>query len=368
MKTKFQNILNQFENSIQKNANYKSIINLFRKLQIPPKPTAQELTSLYQLMYKLLDYGENKNIHPFFSYTCKEHIRECAIEKFERTLYNDTLRNGLIIPWNKNQAEINLKPLFDFYNYRITKGYNSIHIEWKVLTKGYPVFKKIFRNWIKELEIKGFKQEGYSEGFELAIKLDRLAEKQDYGKHKFSWQYCKKKFLPLLDKKHILVRAGAAKNLGYFYRYISENEIKKAPSLPEMLEIIKQKEIKNAGVTGPFLNGLSYYGISALHDNETLEKENFDVASWVLEILRKSKIEPYFPNAQPLWFYAHEYFCYRPEAVEELMEMGREELAIESATDHPGKVEGMKPVLLKLTKSKNKNCSRWAKFHLKKYY
>ena len=367
MKTKFQKTLNRLEKSIQKNADYQTIINLFRKLQIPPKPTARELTNLYQLMYKLLDYGEDKNVNPNFSYTCKEHIRACALEMVERTLYNDTLRSGLVIPWNENQAEMNLKPLFDFYNYWITKGSDFIHTEWKVLTKGYPVFKNIFRNWMKELEVKEFKQEGYLEGFELAVKLDELIEKQGYGKENFSWQYCKINFLPLLDKKHIMVRAGAARNLGRFYYYSSEDEIKKAPSLPEILEILKQKEIENAGVVGPFIDGLDYCGISTLLA-ETIKKENFDLTNWILDVLKKSKTEPYFPNAQPLWFYAHEYFCYIPEAVEELIKMGREELAIYSATDHPGKIEGMEPVLLKLTKSKNEDWSNWAKSHLKEYY
>ena len=186
------------------------------------------------------------------------------------------------------------------------------------------------------------------------------------------WNYCFRNLVPLLDHQNYLKRAEGAKKLGQYYCNLS-GSLRNAPPLVDSLNLIAEKEVVQRGVAGAFVNGLdkSCLGLGCLHADykNDLEKYKFDPRVWVLDILRHSKGEElYTPNAQSFDFYVHEYFDSNPEAINELIDMGREELALDAATEPDTKVPNMQVVLKRLVKSKNNFVAESAKEYLKRIY
>lgn len=232
---------------------------------------------------------------------------------------------------------------------------------WNYLEKNYP------NRWIADIWID-WKMMKFAPPSTRSLyeKIDKQITNYDEDID-WNWAKVQQEILPLFDNPHAIIRAGAAKITGLLFS--EQTLIDDIPNLIEFLDYIKDKECSHGGILGPFIQGLdSIMGLYSLTDIPEIPKANIHLREWILNILEKSKPEPLYPNAQSLAFYVHEYFEEDPEAVKRLLAMGREELAVETATNVYGKVEGMEPVLKQLTKLKNMHLSKWAYEHLKKYY
>lgn len=357
--SKLKEILQQFEKALKSKASYETLLNTFRKIKSPTIIDQENLPIFFQIIYQLLDYQESEELYP--GYTKGAHIRACAFSEIQATLLQ---KSSLHVNWNIQTANQYLQPFFQYLN----KFEPNYYLEWKVFTKGNPVIKEVFENWLKTMPNQKKRPKDYLEGLKKALELEILGEKIKNAE--IAWADLKDFLISSLDYPHFMVRAGAAKCLSKFYsdnlKYYPEGLL---PFL-DMLELIKQTEIKNSGVVGPFIDGYDddCAGISSLKQNEEVINSNFNVTAWILNILENSQAEPGTPNAQPLDFYAHEYFEADPESLKKLIQMNREQLACESATNLNSRIEGMQIVLQKLANSQNQYIASNAKRHLQAYY
>jgi len=165
------------------------------------------------------------------------------------------------------------------------------------------------------------------------------------------WPSCSKPYLHFLTHSSSLVRAAAAKALGRLHTGLRDRT--DSPSIPDLLTQIGELEAKAAGVAGPFLEG-SDWGI----DDWSELLNGFDIRAWFLNTLRNSGKEPDWPEAQALEFYAQEFLSADGAAIEELIEMGRDDLALMTATNIPDNVELLRPVLEAMARSENPKLSQ----------
>lgn len=160
------------------------------------------------------------------------------------------------------------------------------------------------------------------------------------------WQSCAKPYLHFLEHRSSLVRAAAAKALGRLHTGLRERN--ETPDLAKLLRQMSELESRTPGVAGPFLEGADW-GI----DDWSELLGDFDLRAWFLDTLRNSEKEPDWPEAQALEFYAQEYLSSDGAAIEELLAMGREELALMTATTVAENLELLRPVLERMARSEN---------------
>lgn len=80
--------------------------------------------------------------------------------------------------------------------------------------------------------------------------------------------------------------------------------------------------------------------------------------AWFLETLRTSRQpEPETPHLQTLEFYAHEFLSGDADAIRELLQMGRLELAVMTATEEPEAIDHLLPVLTEMAASEDPRVS-----------
>ena len=160
------------------------------------------------------------------------------------------------------------------------------------------------------------------------------------------WTSASKPYFHFLDHGSSLVRAAAAKTLGRLYTGLRGRI--ETPAITDLLMMISAREAKTAGVAGPFLEG-SDWGIDDWADI----LGNFDMRGWFLDTLRNSDKEPDWPEAQALEFYAQEFLSDDGEAIEQMLNMGREDLALMTATSVAENVDLLRPVLEAMARSEN---------------
>lgn len=161
-----------------------------------------------------------------------------------------------------------------------------------------------------------------------------------------TWPAASGPYYHFLEHSSSLVRASAAKCLGRLHTGLRERI--DTPSLADLLTEIARHESRNPGVAGPFLEG-SDWGVEDWSDL----LGSFDIRRWFLDTLRSSGREPDWPEAQALEFYAQELFSSDGAAIEELIEMGREDLALITATSIPENIDLLRPVLETMARSTN---------------
>jgi hypothetical protein len=160
------------------------------------------------------------------------------------------------------------------------------------------------------------------------------------------WPSGSRPYLHFLEHPSSLVRAAAAKALGRLYTGLRDRF--DTPPITDLLTLMASHEARHAGIAGPFLEG-SDWGL----DDWTDLLGSFDMRRWFLDTLRNSSREPDWPEAQALEFYAQEFFSADGAAIEELLAMGREDLALMAATNFPDHVELLRPVLESMARSEN---------------
>jgi hypothetical protein len=160
------------------------------------------------------------------------------------------------------------------------------------------------------------------------------------------WPAASKPYLHFLTHSSSLVRAASAKCLGRLFTGTRGKH--ETPSLPDLLTLVGNLESQTPGVAGPFLEG-SDWGIDDWDDL----LDGFDIRQWFLDTLRNSGKEPDWPEAQALEFYAQEFLSSDGAAIEEMLEMGRDDLALMTATNIPENVELLRPVLESMARSED---------------
>jgi hypothetical protein len=120
-----------------------------------------------------------------------------------------------------------------------------------------------------------------------------------------------------------------------------------------MLDFIQKQEQNRSGVAGPFLQGAGLLDDMNEWMAEWPAAAEFDMRAWFLETLRTSSRETEKPHFISLEFFAHELFCCDAAAIEEMIGMGREYLAVLTATEQPKCIDALLPVLMKMSESSN---------------
>lgn len=174
-----------------------------------------------------------------------------------------------------------------------------------------------YNKWIKKLQLKTSNY-GIPKTYFECVKII-------YFYRRMSWEKAKKYLLAALDHKDNLVRAYAARILGEFY--YNESSLSK-PTLAEVISLIKQKELKQPGIAGPFISNY-YHG-----ELDSLEKEAKidNIYEWIFEILEKRKgSEPnLLPCSNGIDFFAHELFD-SPDYLKRLIKIGKIDIVDQSA-------------------------------------
>ena len=123
--------------------------------------------------------------------------------------------------------------------------------------------------------------------------------------------------------------------------------------------MIQRYEKRTPGIAGPFLQG-SGWGVGDWKDFAGV----FDMPAWFLETLRTSGQELHVPHMLTLEFYAHELLSANGPAIEALLAMGRERLAVMAATERPEKIPELEDTLRAMAASQNARVSRAIEIYL----
>ncbi len=283
----------------------------------------------------------------------------------------DYLENDLppepTIPWDEQTARDRVGPLLDYWQGELPKIPTAhFNLAWKVMHDGYPIFRSIMNDWMRNLERRGLGFPGTMAAFTKADELLALAGSDT----PLPWAACERDLVPLLKAPHPMVVGGTARALGAFYAEDGFPDAPDAPSLKDMLENLAALDEHRAIACGGFVCGFDadFSGLYALQSDKRLEGTNFALDNWILKIVAHDDYEPYLPNAQPTWFYIHEYYDTRPEMVMTFIDVGRSWLAMMCATEVDGNVAGMKPVLERLVKDADPDIAKAAKQHLTEHY
>jgi hypothetical protein len=156
-----------------------------------------------------------------------------------------------------------------------------------------------------------------------------------------------------MDHSSYMVRASAAEPLGSLFLGCMKNGVVDVTPLDELMEKIGSLERKTPGIAGAFLQG-SEWSFGSWADFAG----DFDMKRWMLDTLRHSKIERAVPGQQTLDFYAHELFQDDPHAIRAMLDMGRRNLAVLTATQYPNAIDAIRDVLDLMAQSDDPVVSR----------
>ena len=155
----------------------------------------------------------------------------------------------------------------------------------------------------------------------------------------------------LLDHPANYVRACAARKMSCL-----EGD---ALNATEMFALIKEKEIIRPGIAGPYWTEWGF----------CREHVPIDPIEWMMDILeRRSGPEPLDIPFNGIDFHLHEVCDYSPQTVLRMIKGGHIEIAIQTATETHGVVEGMEPVLRQLADHIDSATRFSAQRHLANYY
>ena len=374
---------------------YDLLVGAFGELVIPSGVTAEELTRLYSICYRLSGTAEGGpvvDLHHLEDWQAG-HLSHVALDVVGRTLYDrDASTRGWIarsrarfvergeeipeglddsqlpprldIPFDLPAATERIAPLLRRYEEDMVEA-PACHFKlcWDVARDGYPVFRDVIARWSKGLDARGL---GFS-GTAAAVATARILADRADDPEPVSWADCHRDVFPMLENQHPMVAAGAAVWLGALCGdgLLSDPE---APDLASLLTRLAAWPRNRVAIAGGFIKGFDseLEGLYALESDETLEA--FDLDAWVLECLSAEKSPPYLPNAQALWFYVHEYYAARPAFVARLIDADRAWIAMMCATEIDGRVAGMRPVLERLVRDPDPDISAHARRQLERFY
>lgn len=167
------------------------------------------------------------------------------------------------------------------------------------------------------------------------------------------WSRDAETFWTAMDHSSYIVRASAAEPLGRLLLGCTKNGVVDVMPVGQLMEKIGAFERKSPGIAGAFLQGSEWsFG------DWTDFAGDFDMKRWMLDTLRHSKIERAAPGHQTLDFYAHELFQDDPDAIQAMLDMGRRNLAVLTATQCPNAIDSIRGVLDLMAQSDDPVVSR----------
>ena len=279
----------------------------------------------------------------------------------------------LEIPLEEDMADECLKPYLEFLEHGLDQVQTGhFKLCWKVERQGYPVFQRVFRHWLIDLEARGIGMPGTAEAVAKASSFHELTEAlrdAPDSDPEISSATLERRWMPLLDHPHPMVAAGAGRYLGALYANAAFRRDMSAPTLRSMLDKLRNLTRHRAAVSGAFIDGYDVLmlGLSALTTAKELKDAEFDLNGWVLEVLAGDK-ETYLPNAQAFWFPVHEYYFNDPEFVGRLIELDHDWVALMCATEAREPVSGMRPMLDRLATSADPEIAAAAQSHRDRFY
>ncbi|MCB1489893.1 MAG: hypothetical protein KDJ88_20840 [Bauldia sp.] len=376
---------------------YDELIETFCELVVPSDVTADELTRLYSICYRLFGIAGDRPAIDLSHLPDWQagHLSFVALDVIERTLVDreastrkwiadsragfiergqpipeelndDGLPPRLEIPFDLPAATEGIAPLLRHYEKALVDA-PACHFKlcWEVARDGYPVFREVVAQWSKGLDARGLGIPGTA----AAVATARvLAERAD-DPEPMSWTECYRDVFPLLENRHPMIAAGAAVWLGALCNegLLADPEAPSLASLLGRLAVWKQNRVE---IAGGFVRGFDadLDGLSVLKSDESLEAEGFDLDAWVLACLAADKDPPYLPNTQALWFYVHEHYASNPAFVARLIDADRAWIAMMCATEIDGRVTGMRPVLERLIRDPDPDIAGHARRQLERFY
>lgn len=396
----FADTLARFETALDaRPLDYETLIGVFRAIELPASPDADELTRLFACCYRILDFektGFNARLYQDAGEWYAGHLEACAFDQIECVMYDrnaqsrawiaerirwheendrevpdDYLSNdlppALTIPWGKETARARTAPLLEYWQNALADVPTAhFSMAWKVTHDGYPVFCEIVEDWMHDLDEQGLGVPGTWAAFAKADELLDLADREA----PLPWADCERNLLPLLKDPHPMIVAGAARVLGAFYAEEALPDGAQAPSPKDMLEMLGDLETHRAIACGGFVCGFDTdcAGLHALKSDGRLINAGFVLDDWILHVITRDDYEPYLPNAQALWFYIHEHYCADPKMVMTFIDKDRSWLAMMCATEVHEAVDGMKPVLERLATDADPQVADMADQHLETHY
>jgi len=186
----------------------------------------------------------------------------------------------------------------------------------------------------------------------VAVSLDGEAAAQ-YWWPKFRWSVVRwdrdsAAYFDLLSHASYLVRAAAAKVLGTVLHGVKQGGDGVVPEAGNLLQTLQRHEIATPGIAGPFLEGAQW---DIDRDFWSSWAAAVDLPAWMLDTLRSSGRELDVPHTISLEFYASEYFSGNESAIRSLLDMGRIELALMTATEDEGAIPLIRPLLQEMAAS-----------------
>jgi hypothetical protein len=168
-----------------------------------------------------------------------------------------------------------------------------------------------------------------------------------------TWEEVSQNYFSMLARLSYVSRGAAALGLGTAFIYCHlEGSRERPPLAASIMAENHEWEIRGPGIAGPFLCGAKW-GL----DDWAPFSVGFDFGPWCLETLRKSGPEPHLPQMTMLEFYAHENFAYDGSAIDAMLRMGREGLAVMTATEDRRAIPRIRPVLERMARDRNPKVS-----------
>jgi len=262
-------------------------------------------------------------------------------------------------PSHEHIEEEHLKQSLDpFVKWFETKSDNAVvDFSWKVMAWQPRSGRRDALYPVRRMENSGRLAGPISkENIDIAVTIVEEAKaigRWPEGRWRFvQWDSDSRTYFKSLEDPSYLVRAASAYALGaMLWGCYSEGNGCGVPAGTEMLDFIQKQEQKHAGVAGAFLQGADWF--SYVFDNGWLTPAGYDMRAWFLETLRTSSREPQVPELISLEFWAHEFFSCDALAIEKILDMGREYLAVLTATEEPRCIDQLMPLLTKMSQSAN---------------
>jgi hypothetical protein len=176
-------------------------------------------------------------------------------------------------------------------------------------------------------------------------------------------------WVALLDERSPYLRGVAAFLLGQRV-YEADEDVGpqtrdvRLPTRQDLITLIGEKEIKRPGIAGPFWAPNHY-------EYPATDPKTINAALWMMDLLERRQGDlPDFSEMpyNDITFYLHELCCADPAMMQRMIDGGFIELALLTATEISGPVEGVKPILETLANNPNARIAAVARARLERNY
>jgi hypothetical protein len=137
------------------------------------------------------------------------------------------------------------------------------------------------------------------------------------------------------------------------------------PKGQTLMTFIGEKELQRPGIAGP------YWSPIHIHLGGLANAELTSAALWMMDLLERRQGPPPPFTEMPyndIDFYLHELCCDSPEFMQRMIDGGFNVLALMTATEINGAVDGVKPILEILACDTDARIANTARAHLKRHY